>query len=379
MRVEVAPEVLEWAIERSRRDPAELERRHPKLTEWIEGERRPTLKQLTDFARSTRTPVGYLLLPEPPQEEIPLVDFRTLGDTTVRRPSADLLDTIALVEQRQSWYRDFARYFGEPAVPWVGAASTDHLPATVASRMREVLDFDLGQRVAYRSWEDARRGLVEAVEDTGILVMVSGIVGSNSHRRLDPDEFRGFTVVDDYAPVIFINAADSKAAQIFTLAHELAHVWLAQSALDNARMDATPDDGVERWCNAVAAELLVPEGDLRQQHDPAVDPSLEARRLARRYKVSTLVVLHSLFDARLVSWDRFRSAYHDELDRVLEATTSSGGDYYRTQPARLGKRFTRALLASTLEGQTLYRDAFAMLGCRKQATFDELARRVGAT
>lgn len=378
VRVEVAPRMLEWAIDRSRRDRADLERQHPKLPEWLRGERHPTLKQLKDFARSTRTPLGYLLLAEPPRQEVPLVDFRTLRDQAIGRPSADLLDTIALVEQRQAWYHDFARSFGEPAVPWVGAASTEDPPETVAGPMRHALGFDLEQRAAYRSWDDARRGLVDAVEDAGILVMISGIVGSNSHRQLNPDEFRGFTVIDEYAPVVFVNGADAKAAQIFTLAHELAHIWLGESALDDARMDAVADDVIERWCNAVAAELLVPEGDLRHQHDPAADLFDEARRLARRYKVSTLVALHSLFDARLVSWERFLSTYHDELDR-LEVASSSGGDYYRTQPARLGKRFTRAVLASALEGQTLYRDAFAILGCRKQATFDELARRVGVT
>jgi Zn-dependent peptidase ImmA (M78 family) len=371
--------MLEWAIERSRRDRADLERQHPKLVEWIQGKRHPTLKQLTDFARSTRTPVGYLLLAEPPQEEVPLVDFRTLRDKALQRPSGDLLDTISLVEQRQAWYHDFARAFGEPTVSWVGAASIEDSAETLAARMREALHFGLEERATYPTWEDALRGLVDAAEDAGALVMISGVVGSNPHRRLSRDEFRGFTIVDDYAPVVFVNGADPKSAQIFTLAHELAHLWLGHSALDNARMDAVTDFDIERWCNAVAAELLVPKADLRQRHDPAADLADEARRLARRYKVSTLVILHSLFDARLLSWERFRTTYRDELERVRQATRSSGGDYYRTQQVRLGKRFTRAVIASTLEGQTLYRDAFTMLGCRKQATFDELARHVGVS
>ncbi len=377
LRVDVAPGVLEWAIERSRRDLAELEQRHPKLPEWTTGERRPTLTQLTKFARATRTPVGYLLLAEPPDEEVPLADFRTLGDEAIERPSADLLDTVALVEQRQAWYRDFARSVGEPPVPWVGAASTEDSPRAVAGRMREVLAFGVTERAGFGTWEEARRGLVDAIEAAGVLVMVSGIVGSNSHRRLDPAEFRGFTVIDEYAPVVFVNGADAKAAQIFTLAHELGHVWLGQSALDSPRMDVRAEGDVERWCNAVAAELLVPEADLRQQHDPARDLGEEAGRLARRYKVSTLVVLHSLHDAQLVSWERFRASYRDQLERAAERPTQQGGDYYRTQPVRMSRRFTRAVVTSALEGQTLYRDAFAMLGCRKQQTFDELARQVG--
>ena len=378
MRVDVATDVLEWAIERSRRDRTELERSHPKLPEWLTGEWRPTLPQLTEFARATRTPLGYLLLAEPPDEEVPLADFRTLGDEEIERPSADLLDTIALVEQRQAWFRDFARSVGEPPVPWLGAARTEDSPRVVAEQMREVLDFGVVERAAFRSWEAARRGLVEAVEDAGILVMISGIVGGNTRRRLDPAEFRGFTVIDEYAPVVFVNGSDAKAAQIFTLAHELGHVWLGQSALDSPRMDVHAEGDVERWCNAVAAELLVPEADLRKQHDPARDLGEEAARLARRYKVSTLVVLHSLHDAQLLSWERFRAAYREELEQAARRRPSQqGGDYYRTQPVRMSRRFTSAVITSALEGQTLYRDAFAMLGCRRKQTFDELARHVG--
>ncbi|QBI18478.1 ImmA/IrrE family metallo-endopeptidase [Egibacter rhizosphaerae] len=213
--------------------------------------------------------------------------------------------------------------------------------------------FTLEQRTAFSTWEEARSGLVAAIEAAGILVMVSGIVGSNSHRRLDPGEFRGFTIIDDYAPVVFVNGADTKAAQIFTLAHELGHVWLGQSALDSPRMDVHAEHDLEPWCNAVAAELLVPEADLRQHHDPDRDLVEEAGRLARRYKVSRLVVLHSLYDARLVAWERFRASYREELERAAERPYTAGGDYYRTQPVRMSRRFTRAVVASALEGQTL--------------------------
>jgi Zn-dependent peptidase ImmA (M78 family) len=136
---------------------------------------------------------------------------------------------------------------------------------------------------------------------------------------------------------------------------------------------------VERWCNAVAAEFLVPLVVLRQVHQSDIPLAEEIQRLARTFKVSTLVALRRLFDAGFIDQATLWQAYREELARirVLDRGGAGGGDFYRTLSARTGKRFARAVLSSTLEGQTLFQDAFRMLGMRKTATFYEAARELG--
>lgn len=378
VRVDIEPEVLEWASARSGLDREEILRHFPRFDKWIGREGPgPTLRQLESFAQRTHTPVGMLLLPEPPHEELPVPDFRTFGDAGVREPSADLLDMVYLCEQRQDWYRDFALRVGEDPRAFVGSAGLGADPVVVADSIRTALGFQVEQRRGHPTWTEALRALIDLTEDTGILVMVSGIVGANTHRTLDPAEFRGFALVDDLAPLIFINGADTKAAQIFTLAHEIAHVWLGQSAVSNPRLDRLNESNdTERWCDSVAAEVLVPLRSFQERFDVREALEVELKRLAREYKVSTLVILRRAYDANFLAWDAYREAYGAELERVMEFTRqdSDGGDFYNTQPLRASRRFSRAVVASTLEGQTLYRDAFRLLGLRKAETFEKLSQ-----
>ncbi|MDA8360208.1 MAG: XRE family transcriptional regulator [Actinomycetota bacterium] len=372
------PRLLAWARERSGLGVDELATKFPKLTEWESGERTPTLKQLEDFARATHTPVGFLFLPEPPDEQVPIPDYRTISDVGVRRPSPNLLDTIFACQQRQEWYRDFAQVTREDPVAFVGSLTTSVPVVDAAEQIRTTLRFDPSERG--HTWSDALRVLVDHAEELGVLVMVSGVVGSNTHRKLDPDEFRGFSLVDPLAPLVFVNGADTKAAQIFTLAHELVHLFLGETALDDADLGAAPTNPVERWCNQVAAEVLVPLASLRAALSSEVAVTDELDSLARRFKVSTLVVLRRVHDAGRLSWDEYQAAYRDELARILEILgerSGTGGNFFNTQPARVSKRFARAVIVSTLEGQTLHRDAFQMLGLKKLSTFEELVSRLG--
>src|SRR3989339_457276 len=299
-RVNIKPEMLNWAYERSGKSADALRKRFPKFDLWNSGEDSPTLKQLEGFAKATYTPVGFFFLQNLPIEVIPIPDFRTVGSGYIGHPSPDLLDTVYICQQRQEWYREFVRSTGEKPVPFVGSVSQTNNIEKIAESMRHTLGFDIEARRKMPTWSDALRRFIEQADALGVLVMVSGVVGSNNRRKLDPQEFRGFALADNSAPLVFINGSDTKAAQMFTLAHELAHIWLGQSAVSDAQAVRIPENQIERW-----------------------------------------------------------------------------GNFYLTQAARVSKRFARALVVSTLEGQTLHRDAFRMLGFSKLETFRDLGRSLG--
>jgi Zn-dependent peptidase ImmA (M78 family) len=371
--------VLRWAARRARLADDDLAARFRKWPLWLSSAAQPTLKQLEDFARLTHTPFGYFFLPEPPALALPVPDFRTLRDTAFAEPSSNLLDTLYLCQQRQDWYRDHARMHGLPTLPFVGSASLREAPEVVAQRLRETLSLSTEARRQMPTWTDALRQLIAKAEDAGVMVMASSVVGSNSHRKLDVAEFRGFALADDLAPLVFLNGADSKAAQMFTLAHELAHVWLGATGVSDTQAGQVPEQQTERWCNQVAAELLMPMDELRATHRRNAPIPEEIQRLAREFKVSTLVALRRLFDAGYISQGALWQHYREEQERLrmLKESDSPGGDFYRSLGARTSKRFARAIVSSTLEGLTSFPDAFRMLGVRRTATFYEAARELG--
>jgi Zn-dependent peptidase ImmA (M78 family) len=378
--VDIAPELFVWAIDRAGWSEQDIERRAPDFHEWVAQTRRPTFREVKKFANDTYTPLGALFLSEPPEESLPLPDMRTMRNKKVARPSANLLDTIYMAQNRQSWYKDYAVDADFSKLSFVGTAKLTTPPENVAQEMREVLKFDMEARSTFRTWSDAFRTLIDRIEDLGVLVMVSGIVGSNSQRKLDPEEFRGFAICDPIAPLIFVNGADTKSAQIFTLIHELANIWLGHSAVSDAAMIADASADEELWCNEVAAEVLVPMEALLNESSGNASPK-ELDRLAKIFKASTLVVLKRMYDVQLISWDEFENRYNTETKRLKEfieeqAGKSSGGNYYYTQRMRLGERFSSAVVQGARTGYLSYRDAYKLLGIKTHSTFEKFANMI---
>ena len=252
-----------------------------------------------------------------------------------------------------------------------------------AKNIRKVLNFSIEERKSLQTWTSALSLFIEQANSVGILVMVNGIVGNNSHRKLNPKEFRGFALSDSLAPLIFINGADTKAAQMFTVAHELAHLWINQTGVSDTQALAIPDHRIESWCNKVAAELLVPLNLIHQLYDNKkikLNFSGEIQRLAKYFKVSSLVVLRRIYDINKLTANEFSKRYEAELKKlntIQKNKKSGGGDFFLTLKMRVNSRFAKALVSHTLEGHTSFRESFQLLGIKKMSTFKQAGKSVG--
>ena len=376
-RAPVRPEMLRWARERAGRSVEEFSARFRKLDEWERGEAQPTFKQLEDFAKATHVPFGYLFLPEPPEEHIPIPDLRTIRNQEIRRPSPDLLDTIHAMQRRQAWLREELIDCEAEPLDFVGSARTADDPQGVGREMRRMIGLDDGWAAAVRTWHEAVGELRRAIEKFGVMAVVNGVVGNNTHRKLDVEEFRGFTLSDEYAPLIFINGADAKSAQMFTLVHELAHVWLGESALTDTGLTSRPSQQIESWCDRAAAEFLVPAQELKASwHDVRHEES-PFEILARRFKVSPIVVGRRAMDLRLVDREVFFAFYEEYIAREQEQrTVSGGGDFYNNQNTRVGERFAVQVILAAKSGRVSFKEAYDLTGLGGGA-FQEYANRLG--
>ena len=375
-RVKIKPELLRWACERAwERGPEELREKIPKLAEWIAGTQQPTLRELERFADAARVSVGYLFLPSPPEEHVPIPDLRTMKGRGVRRPSPDLLDVLHLCQRRQDWYREYAKQEGETPKPFFGTATLSSSIEEVAGNMRRTLEFGVEDRQDAISPDAALKLFIEKTEDAGVLVMVSGIVGVNTSRKLDSEEFRGFALADPIAPLVFVNGVDGKPAQMFTLAHELAHLFLGGSALSDVSISGRTSDRTEQWCNCVAAEFLVPLDDISSMN--LRNPLEHLNEYRNRFKVSRVVILRRLFDAGIINRAEFDATYMLVSQSKTVKPPSKGGDFYNTYFKRASKRFVKALYSDTLEGKTLYREAYGLLGV-SGTTFHNIGKKASA-
>ncbi len=368
--ISVKPELIRWAVDRSGLSAEDLEDKFPKLQQWQTGEKQPTVRQLEDLAKRTMTPFGFLLLETPPEESLPVPDFRTVGDSSIDRPSPNLIDTLQAMQRRQAWTRDLLTEEGHGELEFVGSGRQIRDYKVLAQRIRTALALQSEWAESLSNWEDALRTLRRAIESIGILVFSSSVVGMSNSRNLDPEEFRGFVLCDAIAPVIFVNSADSKSAQMFTLAHELAHVWRGTNGLFNLVQMMPSKEKSEQFCNRVAAELLVPEKKLTARWQEAVKTDRPFHTVAWWFKVSPVVAARRALDLKLISKPEFFRFYETDRaewrDRQAEkkAKKKPGGDFYRNMGVRLGYRFSSIVVRAACEGRILYRDAYKLTGLK---------------
>lgn len=382
-RVRINPAILRWAQERAGISDDQLAKKFgvKSLQAWHAGSEQPTLNQAQALARALLIPFGYLFLSAPPETTLPVADFRHLPEAELGKFSLNLQDVLNDALRKRDWFREWRVQEGSEPQPFIGRFSPKDDPNQIAADIRQELSLPQPTAKDARSWDDHLRFLVRSVEQKGILVLQNGVVYNNTKRTLAVEEFRGFTLADEYAPLIFINGRDSVAARIFTLAHELGHLWTGTSGISNpdpARLDGPGSISIERLCNQIAAELLVPRDSLRQIWVPGQDLFAAGQKLARHFRVSAFVILIRCFELGLVSREDFENAYAQTRTEAKERQSEKqedeggGGDFYKNVLSRNSRLLVREVTSALSEGQLLYQEAAQLLNLHPKKLTDAI-------
>ena len=377
------PTVLRWARERAGLQVEGLAKKlgikPERVQEW-EHTGQISMSQVSRLSRATYTAEGLLFLDEPPEEVLPIADLRTVGDKPVARPSPNLLETVYDMQRRQAWMRDELISDEVEPLPFVGSFTLLDRPESVAHAIKRTLALESDWAARESTWENALRRLRDCIEDAGILVAVNGVVGNNTSRKLDPDEFRGFALIDEFAPLLFINNSDYKSAQMFTFAHELAHVFVGEEGVSTLETMLPIPHETEEFCNKVAAEFLIPREALTSFWVDMEDNANRFSTVARRFKVSGVVAARRALDLSLIDRDSFFSFYwqSQEEERHRQETGSGGGNFWTNQNVRVGRRFGQAIARAAKEGRLSYREGYSLTGLRGPS-FDKFIERVAGT
>lgn len=359
IRVEnINKKIIEWAVIRNGDNPEEFYALNPNVESWIKGEKSPTVKQLESFTHKVHVPFGYMFLPHPPEETIPLPFFRTANKKSTNKVSLNVYHTIQIIQDRQNWLTEYLEQLDFPDLNFVGKFSVNDDYKKIVDDIRNTLSLDLDWASKHNNWEQALDFLTNKIEESGVIVTFNGIVGTNTHRVIDVNECRGFVLVNQKAPFLFINSGDAKAAQMFTILHELAHVWLGKSAgFDNQNL-LPADDPFEILCDKVAAEFLVPEVYFLQKWETTKN----FKYLSRIFKVSPIVIGRRALDLKLISLNSFLAFYNDYMDsfRIRKEGLDSGGNFYATTKKRVSLRFAAFVNNAVKDNKLLYRDAYKL-------------------
>lgn len=364
----INPDNIRWARLRANLTEGMLARKldvdEERIAAWEAGEKPITFKQAKKIADKTYVPFGFLFLKHTPEERLPIPDLRTKEGEEIKRPSAELLKIIQIILARQNWFKDYLNQQGSASVPYVGKFSLSSSATDIVSDMKNALE--IPEHPTRGSWEDYQRDLVKRIESLGILVMRHGDLGHFT-KALSVEEFRGFAIVDKACPIIFVNQADTPSARLFTLIHELAHIWIGQSGISDG--GTNPHRKEEILCNAVAAEFLVPGDEFQKLWDKHTEWTDNLPPLEAHFHVSQWVLARRALTLNFISQEQYVQ-FTEKLKRLYKERESSGSpSFYKTKRSQISEQFSRALIAEALSGRVLLRDASALLGMKPNQVF----------
>jgi len=378
--------MIKWARNRARlsqeRLADKLKITPKKVQMWESGELEISVTNAKALAKISLVPFGVLFADTPPEENLPIADFRTHRLDNISKASPELLVTIDDTKLKQEWYRDFLISEDYQPLDYVGIFDIDSDPEFVAKEIKRILAVVDEEYYRSNDWKQAFSYLINHAEDAGITVIVNGTLKNNNHRSLNENEFRGFVLSDSYAPIVFINGKDAKAAQMFTLIHEIAHILIGKSGiLDNA-MSNNHSIPHERWCNQVSAEFLVPKNRFFSiwNRDESTDKNLNNLRI--KLKVSRLVCIFRAYQLGFINVDEKDRLVSEEFARInalkkKQKNSGGGPDPHLVRKFKTGRNLALAVISEVNSNRMLYRDAFQLLGVKNADSLNEFSTRLG--
>lgn len=382
VNVKIEPEIINWALSQTKEEKLG-ENMMSNISHWLKGTKTPTFRQIEDLSKKTNIPLGYFFLETPPVEEIKLLEYRTVGSIQVDNPSRNLIDKIYEMERIQDWMKEYRRDRGFDVSTIVGSTKGIRNIGVIVERIRRDLELKEIWHNECRDVPDAFNYIRKKLEECGIIVMMSGVVGSNTHRALDINEFRAFAMIDDWAPLIFINSVDSIRARLFSLFHEAVHIWMGEDDFYNDRVsDLESLRETEKICNEVAGELIAPKQEFLRMWNNLLGENevpFIITELAKRFHSSEIVIARKALDNKKIS----QKSYYEIVEKTMEQykqlkekKKNSGGNYYNTMSSRLDSNFVRALCESISIGRTSYTEAYRLTNTSRK-TFSEVTQTLG--
>ena len=380
VNINVSENIIDWVMKSV--SPSVLSSKQGELLyAWKEGRKAPTDTQIEKMSKGTGIPLGYFFLEKPPVEDSSFVEYRTVDSKELSNPSRNLMDTLHDMELIQEWIRNELQATESDDLSFVGAIKKTVQNNDFATFVRRSLQIEINWYESCKNGEESFKLLRNYISDLGVVVMMSGIVGNNTHRILDTNEFRAFALVDKKAPLIFINSNDSFNGKLFSLLHEFAHICLGENSLFNDRYGSIDKvSATEKICNALAAEILVPEHIFLEKWKKQIrekDEEATIRELAKYFKCGYTVIARRAYDQKFIDFQSYQNFAREAVQQYLEKKQigSCGGDYYSTAASRVDRRFFDLLLGSVSEGRTLYTDAFRLTNTNR-TTFSNLAEKM---
>jgi len=361
---QINPEIIRWARERADLSlgmlATKLQTTEDKLAAWELGEKPITMLKAMALAEKTYIPFGYLFLNTPPEDRLPIPDLRTVDSGHLKKTSAELYKVVQNTITKQNWYKDYTREQELEPLNFVGRFNLSTSPQTIVNDMRKELD--IPPHPTRGSWEDYHKDLIKRIEALGVLVMRQGSLGHHT-KPLHISEFRGFAIADKFAPVIFINLADAPVARLFTLIHELAHIWIGESGVSDGSSSAHRRE--EILCNAIAAEFLVPGDEFKNKWQELDNWKDNLPALEIHFHVSQWVLARRALTYNYITqneYHKFITLLKKQYDEREKKGT--GPSYYVTLKSQTSDKLARAVLSETLSGRVLLRDAGQLLGIK---------------